>query len=450
MKRSRILSSFLALSMILFLLSGCGGSASPSGTGPAGSAPPAQTSAPDTTPPPAEGRSIKIGLVNPTTGKLAGFGEGCPWTENLIVDYVNKTLGGIEIDGAKLPVELIMYDSTSDTTVCAEMAQKLCEEDKVDIIIARHTPETVNPVSAMAERYGVPCVAIEAPVDAVAGAGPYKVTCHSFWTLETMYEQYSALWEKAGYGPGKGYKIGIAFANDADGTAWYNVFVDKIKADGYELVDPGQYPDSTTDFTDVIKTFMDADIDILCGTNTNPNFADLWNQATAAGLDPAVVTMGKAYLLQSDAEAIGKKIMDGCMAEVWWSPTHPFVSELTGMTCAQLADLYKAETGNDITQPMGYKYASMEIVIDALMRAGSLKPDAIAKAIAETDLNTIVGPIRYDNEYIINGQTYLRYANTALAGGQWQYDAATDKLNLVIIDNSLYPDVPTTGAYRAR
>jgi branched-chain amino acid transport system substrate-binding protein len=120
------------------------------------------------------------------------------------------------------------------------------------------------------------------------------------------------------------------------------------------------------------------------------------------------------------------------------------------MTCAQLADLYKAETGNDITQPMGYKYASMEIVIDALMRAGSLKPDAIAKAIAETDLSTIVGPIRYDNEYIINGQTYLRYANTALAGGQWQYDAATDKLNLVIIDNSLYPDVPTTGAYRAR
>jgi ABC-type branched-subunit amino acid transport system substrate-binding protein len=86
-----------------------------------------------------------------------------------------------------------------------------------------------------------------------------------------------------------------------------NVFVDKIKADGYELVDPGQYPDSTTDFTDVIKTFMDADIDILCGTNTNPNFADLWNQATAAGLDPAVVTMGKAYLLQSDAEAIGRR-----------------------------------------------------------------------------------------------------------------------------------------------
>jgi branched-chain amino acid transport system substrate-binding protein len=140
MKRSRIVSSFLALSMILFLLSGCGGSASPSGTGPAGSAPPAQTSAPDTTPPPAEGRSIKIGLVNPTTGKLAGFGEGCPWTENLIVDYVNKTLGGIEIDGAKLPVELIMYDSTSDTTVCAEMAQKLCEEDKVDIIIAAIRP----------------------------------------------------------------------------------------------------------------------------------------------------------------------------------------------------------------------------------------------------------------------------------------------------------------------
>jgi branched-chain amino acid transport system substrate-binding protein len=54
--------------------------------------------------------------------------------------------------------------------------------------------------------------------------------------------------------------------------------------------------------------------------------------------------MGKAYLLQSDAEA-SEEDHGRCMAEVWWSPTHPFVSDLTGVTCAQLAELYKTETG---------------------------------------------------------------------------------------------------------
>ena len=37
---------------------------------------------------------------------------------------------------------------------------KLCEEDKIDLIITIQTPEAI-PVSAQAERYGIPCVAIQ-------------------------------------------------------------------------------------------------------------------------------------------------------------------------------------------------------------------------------------------------------------------------------------------------
>lgn len=426
MKKRRIIALLMVLAIAISLFSGCASSTS--------------TSA----------KTIKIGIVNPTTGKLAGFGEGCPWTENQIVDYVNKTLGGITVDGKKLPIEIIVYDSTSDTTVCANMAQKLCEQDKVDLIIARHTPETVNPVATIAERYGIPCVGIDGPVDAVAHAGPFKQTYYSFWTLDEMYDNYKAMWTKAGYGPGKGYKIGVAFANDADGSAWYGVFTTKLVADGYELVDPGQYPDSTTDFTSVIKTFKDADIDILLGTNINPNFHDLWTQALAAGLNPPVVTMGKAALLQSDAEAIGKKIMDGVMGEVWWSPTHPYKSDLTGMTPLQLADLYKQQTGKEITQPMGYKYASMELAVAAITKAASLKPDAILKALSEINIQTIAGPIKYDKQYMIEGKNYLTYTETPVCGGQWQYDDATDTLKLVIVDNTLFPNIPTTGEYEAR
>lgn len=426
MKRSRIAALLLVFALIVTLFAAC------SGTTASGN------------------KTIKIGIVNPTTGKLAGFGEGTPWTENQIVDYVNKTLGGIEVDGKKLPIEIIVYDSTSDTTVCANMAQKLCEQDKVDLIIARHTPETVNPVATIAERYGVPCIGIDGPVDAVSHAGPFTKTYHAFWTLDEMYDNYKAMWTAAGYGPGKGYKIGTAFANDADGSAWYGVFTQKLVADGYELVDPGQYPDSTTDFTSIIKTFKDANIDILLGTNINPNFHDLWTQMQQAGVNPKVVTMGKACLLQSDAEAIGKSIMDGVMTEVWWSPSHPYKSDLTGTTPQQLADLYKKDSGKEITQPMGYKYASMELAVAVLTKAASLKPEALLKAMSELNINTIAGPITYDNQYMIDGKNYLNYALTPVCGGQWQYDAATDTLKLVIIDNSLYPNIPTTGDYRAR
>jgi len=386
---------------------------------------------------------IKIGIVNPTTGALAGQGEGCPWTEDTVVDYVNNELGGIYFEeyDATIPIEIVVYDSTSDTSTCSAMAQKLVEEDKVDLIIARHTPETVNPVCAIAERYGVPCVSIEAPVDAWLAEGAHEWSYHSFWTLDMMYEQYSALWAQAGYPAGSGATVGIIFANDADGTAWHDVFADRIAADGYNLIDPGQYPAGTTDFSDIINQFQTAGVQVLAGTNTNADFTTFWRQAQSLGFDPAVLTMGKAFLLQSDAEAVGASLMDGNMCEVWWSRYHPYTSALTGMTPEALAVKYNEETGKTITQPMGYKYASMELAVAALQNAKSASPEDILEAISQLNVETIVGPISYTNQE-------LHYGTTPVVGGQWQL--IDGKLDLVIINNELTPEVPTTGEYKPR
>ncbi len=443
MKKVRLVSLLLALAMV-FTLAACGGGDQPSG---GSSQPPASQSGGEEQPS-GGGTSeapvdvIKIGIVNPTTGPLAGFGEGNPWTEELLVDYVNNEMGGIYFEDydTSLPIEIITYDSESDTTTCSEMAQKLIEEDKVNIIIARHTPETVNPVSAMAERYGVPCVAIEAPVDAWLAEGPYEWTYHAMWTLEKMYDQYSALWEQAGFAKGSGAKVGIIFANDADGTAWHGVFADKIVADGYTLVDPGQYPAGTTDYSDVINQFKSEGVEILCGTNTNPDFNSFWLQAKQQGFEPKFVTMGKAYLLQSDADAIGAELMDGNCAEVWWSEHHPYASALTGETGETLAAKYLEATGRAITQPMGYKYASMELCIAALQNATNLEPENIRDGIAAIDVDTIVGHIKYNEDH---------YSVTPLAGGQWQLQE-DGSLKLVIVNNDLNPEIPLTGELKTK
>lgn len=437
MKKVRILTLLLALAMV-FALASCGGDTG-GGSGDAGNTTPATESGGSSSGGTSEAPVdvVKIGIVNPTTGPLAGFGEGCPWTENLLVDYVNNELGGIYFEDydTSLPIEIVVYDSESDTTTCSEMAQKLIEEDKVNIIVARHTPETVNPVSAVAERYGVPCVAIEAPVDAWLAEGPYEWTYHAMWTLEKMYDQYSSLWEQAGFGPESGAKVGIIFANDADGTSWHDVFADKIVEDGYTLIDPGQYPSGTTDYSDIINQFKSEGVQILCGTNTNPDFGSFWLQAKQLGFEPEFVTMGKAYLLQSDAEAIGAELMDGLCAEVWWSQYHPYASDLTGETGETLAAKYLEESGRAITQPMGYKYASMELCIAALQNATNLDPENIRDGIAAIDINTIVGPISYNEEH---------YAVTPLAGGQWQLQD-DGSLKLVIVNNELNPEIPLTG-----
>ena len=386
-----------------------------------------------------ESDTIKIGYVNPTTGALAGNGEGCAWAVKQITDYVREH--PITVDGKQKTLEVIVYDSASDQNTCSEMAQKLIEEDHIDLMIAIQTPNTVIPVAQVAERYGVPCIATQSPVDPLANSlEKFNWTYNAFYTLDQVYESQRALWTLAGDAPGSGAKVGLLFANDADGTAWHDIFVRRLAEDGYEVVDPGQYPSHTTDFSSVAAKFATAGIDVLAGTNIPPDFMNAYNAVISAGVEVDCVTMGKCCLLASDVEALGR-LADGIMTQVWWDPSYPFASGLTGVSSEELNRRYAADNnGRVMPQPTAYAYAALELAVQTFIKAGTTQREAVRDAIAGLDVTTVVGNIRYDQQ--MRG---LHYACTVLCGGQWQRE--NGELTLKVIDNSLYPEIGLTGSY---
>lgn len=382
---------------------------------------------------------IKIGYINPTTGSLAGNGEGCDWVVDRINDYVKEN--PITVDGKVMDFEIIVYDSESDANKCSELTQKLIEEDNVDLIIAIQTPNTVIPVVEVAERYGVPCIATQAPVDSVsASRETFDWTFLSFYTLDDVYESQRALWTTAGYAPGSGAKVGLLFANDADGTAWHELFVKRLAEDGYTVVDPGQYPSGTTDFTNVANTFKKEGIDIIAGTNIPPDFMNAYNAVISAGVEVGAVTMGKCCLLESDVNALGD-LADGIMTQVWWAPTNPFTSSLTGISSSELDAAYAIDHGGrTMPQPAAYCYQALELAVHTFQTTRSMNKEDIRDAIAALDTDTIIGHVKYDQE-----KDGLTFARTVLCGGQWQREGG--ELKLRIIDNSLYTGIPLTGEY---
>ena len=101
----------------------------------------------------AAGRPIRIGFVNACTGVLAPFGEG----EDFVLAGVRKILAaGIVVNGATHPVEILDRDSESSSTRAAEISSALIKSDKIDLMLAASTPDTVNPVSDLCEKNGVP------------------------------------------------------------------------------------------------------------------------------------------------------------------------------------------------------------------------------------------------------------------------------------------------------
>ncbi len=417
----KLLSILLVAAMAIGLCA-CAGGSSGSGDGAA-----------------SDGDTIKIGYVNPTTGALAGNGEGCEWAVKQITDYVKEH--PITVDGKEKTIDVIVYDSKSDQNTCTEMAQKLIEEDNIDLMIAIQTPNTVIPVAQVAERYGVPCIATQSPVDPLANSlDEFNWTYDFFYTLDEVYESQRALWTKAGYAPGSGAKVGLLFANDTDGTSWHDLFIKRLAEDGYTAVDPGQYPSKTTDFTNVANKFKEEKIDLIAGTNIPPDFMNAYNAVIEAGVEIGCITMGKCCLLQSDVEALGD-LADGIMTQVWWAPSNPFKSDLTGVDCKTINEMYEKENGRVMPQPTAFAYAGLELAVQTFKNAGTTEKKAVYDAIGKLDCQTIVGSVDYSKK--LKG---LPYSSSVLTGGQWQRDE-NGELNLVIIDNSLYPDIPLTGEY---
>jgi branched-chain amino acid transport system substrate-binding protein len=376
---------------------------------------------------------ILVGFCNPSTGPLAAFGEPSPFIDNRALAEINKE-GGIYIKklDKKLPVKLKMLDTESDPTKAAELAARLILNEKVDLMLALHTPNMVNPVTATCERFEMPCIALDCPLEPWLEGGPYKWTHHAFWSLaEDLFPVCKGLWSQIETNK----VVGLIANNDPDGIAFTGAFKQMLPPLGYTIVDPGTFPYGTQDYTSLINTWKKNNVEILFGNVITPDFVNCWRQCRQMGFVPKIAFISRAILFPSAVEALGEDLAQGLTSDLCWSPQHPFKSSLTGETSRDLCTAYTQETGKQWTQPIGFKHAAYEILADALKRAASLDKEAIRQAVGATELQTIVGPIKYNQD---------NYARTPLVGGQWiKGDSFPWELNVVY--NQEHPEIKLTG-----
>lgn len=391
-------------------------------------------------------RTIKIGLVTPRTGPLALFAE----TDVFVVGQMRKLWAkGLEIGGKAFPVEIVIKDSASNPARAADVAADLILKDKVDLILVSSTPETTNPVADQCELERKPCISTVAPWqpwffgrDAKPDKG-FDWTYHFFWGLEDIIGTFTSMWNSLPTNK----VVGGLFPNDGDGNAWGDAslgFPPVLAKAGYQMVDPGRYQNLTADFSAQIQRFRDGRVEILTGVPIPPDFTTFWNQAAQKGFRPKIASVGKALLFPAAVEALGDN-GDGLSTEVWWTPSHPFKSTLSGQTARELADSYEAETRKQWTQPLGFAHALFEVAAAALKKAGDVgQAAAIRDAIAATAVDTIVGPVAWGKGPVRN------VAKTPLVGGQWRRTApgAKYRYDLVIVDNSQAPAIPVADTLK--
>lgn len=388
----------------------------------------------------AQGARIRIGYVSPQSGPLAAFSEA----DRFVIDAFAQATGDT--------FEVIVRDSQSNPNRAADVAQELIIDEEVSMLLVASTPETTNPVATVAESEGIPCLSTTAPWQPwfIGQQGnptdpstwrPFDYAFHYFWGLEDIIAVFAAMWDQLD----TNNSVGGLFPNDGDGNAWgdpVNGFPPAMTARGYTISDPGRYQNLTDDFTAQINAFKAASAEILTGVVIPPDFTTFWNQAQQQGFRPKAASIGKAILFPQSLETLGES-GHNLSSEVWWSPSHPFASSLTGQSSAELATAFTASTGRPWTQPIGFVHSLFEMAASVMGRVqDSGDADSVAEAIATTALDTIVGRIAFDGTGLPDFAA-RNVAKTPLVGGQWRL---TDgKWDLVVVENSTAPEVPAAG-----
>ena len=383
--------------------------------------------------------TIRVGHVSPRTGPLAGFAEA----DEFVLKGIEAAFsGGVDNNGKTYGIEIISKDSQSNPNRAAEVAADLILGDEVDIIAAASTPDTTNPVADQAEINEVPCITTDCPWQPYFfgrngnPAEGFQYTYHFFWGLEDVIANFLDLWGNSGVSK----SVAGLFPNDADGNAWGDPelgFPKPLAEAGFTLTDPGRYQPLNDDFSNYIAAFKEAGCEIVTGNMIPPDFATFWSQSAQQGFRPKIVTIGKALLFPSVIESLGDR-GEGLSSEIWWTPSHPFSSSLTGESAKALADGYMAESGRPWTQPIGFKHALFEVVRDVISRSDDLDdPTAIVDAVKSTSLSTIVGDVNWANGPVPN------VTKTPLVAGQWQRKG--DRLELVVTTNTFAPQIPVGG-----
>lgn len=392
----------------------------------------------------AQARPIKLGYVTPRTGPLALFGEA---DEFALTAAGRSFAEGLTIGGTNHPVEIITKDTQSSVNRAAEVTSELILDDEVDMVLVSSAPETVNPVADQCELNGLPCVSTVAPWQAVTfprGSNPevgFESTFHFFWGLEDIIGTFADMYDSVD----NNRMVGGLFPNDEDGRAWADetngspaLFAQRT----YSVVPSGFYRNLSDDFSSVISIFEEKECQLLTGAPIPPDFTTFWTQARQRGYRPKVATIAKAILFPAAVEALGD-LGHNLSSEIWWSPSHPYNSSLTGQTAAELAADYENTTGRQWTQPIGFAHALFEVAAAALNQAGGPGDStAITSALRGLRAETVVGPVDWANSPIAN------VAKTPLVGGQWRLsDGGSHAYDLVITTNNSAPEIPAAAEF---
>ncbi len=329
---------------------------------------------------------VKIGHVAPTSGAIAHLGKDNENGARMAIDELNAK--GVMIGGKKAKFELLAEDDAGDPKQGTAAAQKLVDS-KVNGVVGHLNSGTSIPASKIYSDAGIPQISPSATNPKFTRNG-YKTT---FRVVADDVHLGGTLGRYA-VKDLKGKSVAVVDDRTAYGQGVAEEFSKAVKAAGGKVVDSQFTTDKATDFTAILTAIKSKKPDVVFFGGMDAVAGPMLRQMKQLGV--------KAKFMGGDGICSGElpKLAAGAMDD-----GQVVCAEAGGVEGKEKPALdkfkadFKAKFGADVQIYAPYVYDALNLMVAAMVKAGSAEPAKYLPVLAKTkDYKGVTGNITFDEK----------------------------------------------------
>ncbi len=311
---------------------------------------------------------IKIGVYEPMTGAMAAGGQ-MTWEG---VELAHKQKG--EVLGT--PVEVILVDNKSDKVEAATAMARLIEAEKVVGVVGSYGSSLSMAGGEVAEKAGIPVVGCS-PTNPLVTMGkqwyfrvcfidPFQGAVMAKYAYENLEAKTAAVIQDVA----QDYSVGLSF--------YFREKFIELTGDPMTVVAFTSYQTGDQDFTAQLTYAIAQNPDVIFSSGYYGEAALLAKQARELGYEGELLG-GDAW----DAPELIEIAADA--AEGLTFSTHYHPEGAVTPASEEFVKIYREAYDMEPNAFAALGWDAYMLLLDAIERAGSVDPEAIREAIAETE-----------------------------------------------------------------
>jgi branched-chain amino acid transport system substrate-binding protein len=329
---------------------------------------------------------VKIGHVGPTSGAIAHLGKDNENGARMAIEELNAK--GVTIGGKKVKLELLAEDDAGDPKQGTAVAQKLVDS-KVNGVVGHLNSGTTIPASKIYSDAGIPQISPSATNPKYTRNG-YKT---AFRVVADDVHLGGTLGRYA-VKELKGKAIAVIDDRTAYGQGVAEEFTKAVKASGGNVVETQFTNDKATDFTAILTAIKAKKPDVVFFGGMDAVAGPMLRQMKQLGISAKY--MGGDGICSSGLPDLSA----GSMADGQVICAEAGGVDAGGKPAMEkfYAD-YKKKFGTDVQVYAPYVYDAVNVMVAAMVKAGSADPAKYLPVLAKTDgYKGVTGVISFDNK----------------------------------------------------